>query len=154
MNFPNSVARWLQSSLLELAEDDTTCGGLITGAIEGIPDDTLGRWQFGVDMIYRLVKCELAIIPYFQIRCHDETSFFLAIRTLSPFDRSGGLLWNGTFLRGTDGLQKLMKRHFSSIPRYAPLLNPPFVKELEEIFVLHNVPWSETPLLPIAPESH
>lgn len=149
MNLSKSVGNWLQMNLRELGEDDSTCGSVITGNIDGIPDNTTNRWQFGVDMIYRFVQCGLAIVPYFQIHCVDQDSFFVAIRTLSPFNQSGAMIWNGTFLRGTDGLHNLLKRHFSNVPQYDPNLNPAFIMELEEIFQRHDVPWSDTPLLPI-----
>lgn len=153
MNIPYSVALKLQLHLRELLDDDSSCISFILGNIDGMPINTSVRWQYGADMIYRCIVSGVVTVPYFQIDCEDLESFFRAIRTLNPFDSSGGMMWSGTFLRGTDRLENLLKKHFSDVPLYDPKLNAAFVKELKEIFVLHNVPWSETPLLPIAPKS-
>jgi hypothetical protein len=151
MNIPYSVALKLQLHLRELLEDDSSCISFILGNIDGMPINTNVRWQYGVDMIYRCIKAGLVTVPYFQIDCEDLESFFHALQTLNPFDGSGGMMWSATFLRGTDKLEYLLNRHFSGVPLYDAKLNTDFLKDLEEIFVLHNVPWSETPLLPIAP---
>jgi hypothetical protein len=153
MNIPNDVALWLQAKLRELAVDDSTCAGVSSGNIDGIEDCTLRRWQFEVDVLYRLIKCGLAMVPYFQIDCHNLDSFLVGIRTLNPFDpRRGGGIWNGTFLRGTDKLRVLIDKYFPQSEPYDASLNPAFVKELEEMFQEHDVAWSDAPLFPIMPK--
>jgi hypothetical protein len=149
MKLPFSVAYQLQWQLRELLDDDSSCASFSAGNIDNIPDNTIHRWQYGVDMIYRCVTTGLIMIPYFQIDSHDLQSFFLAIRSLNPFDSSGGMMWNGTYLRRTDMLRDLLNRFFSNVPQYDPELNVAFVEELENIFQQHAVPWSESPLLPI-----
>jgi hypothetical protein len=51
MTLPYSVAHQLQWQLRELSVDDSSCAGFASGNIEDIPDNTVHRWQFGVDMI-------------------------------------------------------------------------------------------------------
>jgi hypothetical protein len=149
MNIPYSVALELQLHLRELLDDDSSCISFILGNIDGMPINTSVRWQYGADMIYRCIKSGLVIVPYFQIDCEDLETFFVAIRTLNPFDSSGGMMWSGTFLRGTKKLQNQLEKYFSDVPQYDPKQNLAFVKELEEIFQQHDVPWSESALLPI-----
>jgi hypothetical protein len=152
MTLPYSVAHQLQWQLRELSVDDSSCASFASGNIEDIPDNTVHRWQFGVDMIYRCFRSDLALVLYDQRKFGDINSFLVAIRTLTPFDRGGGMTWNANFLRGTDSLRNLIGKYFSDISQYDPNLNPAFVKELEEIFQRHDVAWSETPLLPILPK--
>lgn len=152
MTLPCDVAHQLQWQLRELTVDDSSCASFASGNIESIADSTVQRWQFGVDMIYRCFRSDLALILYDQRKFSDIDSFLIAIRTLTPFDRSGGMTWNATFLRATKNLRSLSSKYFSNVPQYDPTLNIAFIKKLEETFQQHDVAWSETPLLPILPK--
>ena len=120
------------------------------GKIASIPADTEARWQFGVDMVYRTLTCDLVGIDVFM-ECHDRTSLLNAIRTVSPFIDSGGFLWNGTQVSGTQRLRELVAAHFPSSGELNHTLNPDFIEALEQIFAENGVPWSDNPLLPIMP---
>ena len=118
------------------------------GEIASVPAGSEGRWQFGVDMIYRVLICDLIGVDVYM-ECHDRASFLSAIRTVSPFVDSGGFLWNGTQVSGTGHLSKLAEAHFP--PPRDNKLNPAFIEALEQIFPENGVPWSDKPLLPIMP---
>jgi hypothetical protein len=149
MDIPDDIALWLQKNLRTLAEDDSSCAYFLSGIVDNLPDYTVSRWQLAADMIYRCVKSKLILIYNFA-DCTDEASFFVAIRTLSPFKSEGGLLWNGTLLYGSDMLTTIVEKHFPPSQPYSPDINCAFGEELDEIFQRNGVPWSETPLLPIA----
>jgi hypothetical protein len=145
---PGDVEQWLQRQLRMMAVDDGSCAYFISGNIASIDDYTLERWQFGVDMIYRCIRSKLINVHNFA-GCHDEASFFAALRTLSPFNDDGAFLWNGTLLYGSNMLVNIVEKHFPPSLPYSPAVNSAFGEELDEIFQRHDVPWSQTPLLPI-----
>jgi hypothetical protein len=149
MDIPNDIGLWLQKNLRTLAEDDSSCAYFVSGNLNTIPNYTSSRWQLAVDMIYRCVRSNLILIHNFA-DCDDEASFFVAIRALSPFRSEGGLLWNGTLLCGSDTLTTIVEKHFPPSQPFSPDINHAFGEELDEIFQRNGVPWSETPLLPIA----
>jgi len=151
MDIPDDIARWLQNNLRTLAEEESSCAYFLSGNVKTVPDYTSSRWQLAVDMIYRCVKSKLTLIYNFA-DCDDEASFFVAIRTLSPFRSEGGLLWNATLLYGSDMLTTIVEKHFPPSQPYSPDINLAFVEELDEIFRRNGVPWSKTPVLPIALE--
>ena len=54
MRIPKDIAHWLQETLLEY---DGWQWGLVSfalGEIASVPAGSEARWQFGVDMIYRI----------------------------------------------------------------------------------------------------
>jgi hypothetical protein len=101
-------------------------------------------------MIYRTLTCDLISVDA-HMECHDRASFLGAIRTVSPFVGSGGFLWNGTQVSGTERLSKLVKAHFPPPDQRDDKLNSAFTEALEQIFAENGVPWSDKPLLPIMP---
>jgi hypothetical protein len=149
MKIPFDTALWVQRSLLGLDGEDWSVGYIID-RIPIVSNHDLGRWQLGVDLIYRTLTCELIGIDVF-VECRDKTSFLQAIGTVSPYENSGGFLWNGTRIYGTDRLSKLITDYFSSTDELDDKLNPAFIEALEQIFAENSVPWSEKPLLPITP---
>ncbi len=80
----------------------------------------------------------------------DRASFLHAIRTLNPWGDGAGF-WHATIVWGATRLDKLIEAHFPDLDQHAGALNPAFVAALEQIFAENGVPWSEEPLLPIAP---
>ncbi len=150
MRIPKDVALWLQKTLHEY---NGWCWGLMDFALRNVasfPADTEARWQFGVDMIYRTLTCDLIGVDVYM-ECHDPTSFLNAIRTVSPFKDSGGFLWNGTQVGGTQRLRELVAAYFPPSGELNHTLNPTFIEAVEQIFAENGVPWSEKPLLPIMP---
>ena len=150
MSIPKDIALWLQETLLEY---DGWQWGLVSfalGDIASVPAGSAGRWQFGADMIYRVLICDLISVDVYM-ECHDRASFLSAIRTVSPFVDSGGFLWNGTQVSGTGHLSKLAEAHFPPPDQRDNKLNPAFIEALEQIFAENGVPWSDKPLLPIMP---
>ena len=150
MRIPEDKALWLQKTLLEY---DGWQWGLVDfalGQISSLPSNSEARWQFGVDMIYRTLTCDLIRVDVYM-QCHDRTSLLNAVRTVSPFKNSGGLLWNGTQISGTDRLSELAAVYFPSNGELNHTLNPAFIEALEAMFAENDVPWSNEPLLPIAP---
>jgi len=148
---PIHIEQWLQRQLRMMAIDDGSCAYFISGNITSINDYTRERWQFGVDMIYRCMRSKLILVHNFA-GCHDEASFFDALRTLSPYTGEGGLLWNGTLLYGSDILVEIVEKFFPPSLPHSAEINDPFGKELDDIFQQNDVPWSEKPLLPIMPK--
>jgi hypothetical protein len=92
-----------------------------------------------VDVIYRALTCDLVAIREY-IECHDESSFFEAIRSRSPYDGAGALLWNGTLIYGTEKLEALARSFFSVFSQGRDDVNPAFIEALETIFADNGVP--------------
>ena len=108
---PKDTALWLQRALNTLKNDDYGLVLFAHGNLELIPGYSSARWQLAVDMIYRTIRCDLIAVHKF-IQCHDNELFFEAIRTLSPYGRAGGVLWNGTLIYGTERLSDLINAYF------------------------------------------
>jgi hypothetical protein len=152
MTIPDDTAGWLQGHLSILCEDDLSIGHFASGNIDSVPDGTLSRWQLSVDMIYRALTCEL-IAVYKFLECSDRVSFLEAIRSRSPYDGMGDVLWNGTLIYGTEKLEALARSYFDPLTQGRDDVNPAFIEALERIFAENGVPWSKTPLLPVMPAS-
>lgn len=150
MRIPEDKALWLQEILLEYNGWQWGLVSFAFGRMASLPAGTEARWQFGVDMIYRALTCDLIGVDVYM-ECHDRTSFLNAIRTVSPFKNSGGLLWNGTQVSGTERLSEIAAPYFPSSGELNHTLNPAFIEALEAIFAENGVPWSDEPLLPITP---
>jgi hypothetical protein len=150
MRIPKETALWLQETLLEYDGWQWGLASFALGEIASVPADSDARWQFGVDVIYRTLTCDLVRVDVYM-ECHDRASFLSAIRTVSPFVDSGGFLWNGTQVSGTERLSKLVKAHFPAPDQRNGELNPAFVEALEQMFAQNGVPWSDKPLLSIMP---
>jgi hypothetical protein len=150
MRIPKDIALWLQETLLEYDGWQWGLASFALGEIASVPAESRARWQFGVDMIYRTLTCDLISVDA-HMECHDRASFLGAIRTVSPFVGSGGFLWNGTQVSGTERLSKLVKAHFPPPDQREDTLNPAFIEALEQIFGENGVPWSDKSLLPIMP---
>jgi hypothetical protein len=164
MHIPNETALWLQGLLLGYNDECWGMAGLVLGKLDSISQYTRARWQLGVDTAYRGIKCDL-----FEVEglagFPDLASFFDAIRTLGPDDKSGARsskgkfdytgpdLWNVSQICGTKRLAELVGTHFPSVGEIRRKLNPDFIGALEQIFVENGVPWSDRPLLPIKPAS-
>ena len=152
MTIPKDIAGWLQRHLTSLCEDDLSIGHFASGNIDSVPDGTLSSWQLSVDVIYRALTCDLVAIHEY-IECHDKSSFFEAIRSRSPYDGAGAVLWNGTLIYGTKKLEALARSFFSVFSQGWDDVNPAFIEALEAIFAENDVPWSGKPLLPIMPNA-
>ena len=150
MTIPEDIAGWLQRHLTILCEEDLSIGHFASGNIDSVPDGTLSRWQLSVDVIYRALTCDLVAIHEY-IECYDESSFFEAIRSRSPYDGAGAVVWNGTLIYGTKKLEALARSFFSVFSQGWDDVNPAFIEALEAIFAENGVPWSDKPLLPIMP---
>ena len=150
MTIPEDIARWLQRHFSILCEDDLSIGHFASGNIETVPDGTLSRWQLSVDTIYRALTCDLIAVHRF-IECTNETTFLEAIRTRSPYDGAGLVLWNGTLIYGTEKLESLARSFFSILSTARDDVNPDFMEALEKLFADNAVPWSDKPLLPVSP---
>ena len=150
MIMPQDIALWLQRKLQTLAHDDYGLVLFAHGILDIIPDYSNDRWQLAVDMIYRAIKCDLVKVHKF-VECHDEESFFEAIRTVSPYGNAGAVLWNGTVIYGTEKLEKLVDSFVSDDSDDEGTANSSFIEAIEAIFADVGVPWSEEPLLTIMP---
>ncbi len=148
MRIPEDKALWLQETLLEYNGWQWGLVSFALGQIASLPAGGEARWQFGVDIIYRTLTCDLIGVDVY-IECHDRTSLLNAIRTVSPFKDLGGSLWNGTQVSGTQRLSQLAAAYFPSSGELNHTLNPAFIEALEQIFAENGLPWSEKPLLPI-----
>lgn len=162
MRIPNDVGLWLQKTLLGYDGERWSMADFVLGNLGSIPVYTVARWQFGVDMVYRAITCDLVWTDRFGFP--DLSSFFRAIRTLSPDDKSGasiwngkshvegGFLWNGSTIYGTKRLGRLVEACFPPPGERDDKLNPAFIEALEETFAQHNVAWTDKPLLPVLPD--
>ena len=111
MSEQENIELWLQTRLRFFASDDLSLVSLSSSTIVGMPNYTLKRWQLAVDMIYRCVVSGLSDLTYPKYR-NDHDAFFQAIRTRSPFDESGDVMWNWEQLCGTDKLVALVNGRF------------------------------------------
>ncbi len=154
MSEQKNIELWLQTCLRFFASDDLSLVSFSSSTISGMPNYTLERWQLAVDMIYRCVVSGLLEFTYPNYR-DDHDAFCQAIRTRSPFDESGGVLWNWEQFYGTDKLVALVNGHFPDAAVAShDAVDPAFIQELKDIFAEHNVPWSDAPLLPIILNDH
>jgi hypothetical protein len=162
MKIPNDVALWLQIQLLGLDREMWGLAYFVHGNLDSVPQYTDLRWQLGADTIYRTVTSGLAEVEGLA-GFPNLLSFFDAIRTLNPDDKSGAVssigrfrytgpdMWNAAQISGTKRLSMLVDGHFPLVGRNARALNPAFIEALEAIFAENGVPWSDKPLLPIVP---
>jgi hypothetical protein len=162
MRIPDETALWLQNLLLGYSGECWGMADFVLGKLNSVPQQTEARWQLGVDTIYRTVKCDLVQVEGLA-GFPDLPSFFHAIQTLSPDDKSGARsssgefaytgpeLWNVSQICGTKRLVELVKAHFPPVGETRRTLNPTFIEAVERIFAESGVPWSDKPLLPIAP---
>jgi len=160
MKMLTDIAHWMQGRLRRLPGDERTLVFFVHGIINSVPEGSIARWQLGVDTINRTVTCGLVGVDQLG-GFPDRASFFHAIRTLSPDDASGKMifngrsrisgpgLWNGTFVYGTERLSKLIDTYFRPSNERDGELNAAFIDALEQIFAENGVPWSDKPLLPI-----
>jgi hypothetical protein len=107
----------------------------VAGRLDSIPQYTSARWQLGVDTVYRAVTCGLLLVEDLA-GLPDLSSFFHAIRTLSPDDKSGTklssgkftlsgpALWNVTQICGTERLDELVSAYFPPAGEIRHTLNP------------------------------
>jgi hypothetical protein len=160
MRIPNETALWLQDLLLGYAGECWGMSDFVLGKLDSIPQETEARWQLGVDTVYRTVTSGLVEVEG-GAGFPELASFFDAIRTLGPNDRSGSKsstgefaytgpdLWNATQICGTKRLLELVKAHFPPVGEIRRMLDPSFIEALEQVFAESGVPWSDKPLLPI-----
>ncbi len=162
MRIPDETALWLQDLLLGYSGECSGMADFVLGKLNSVPQHTQARWQLGVDMVYRTATCDLVHVEGLA-GFPDLASFFHAIQTLGPDDKSGATstngefaytgpdLWNASQICGTKRLLELVDAHFPPVGEIRCILNPAFIEALEQIFAENGVPWSEQPLLPIAP---
>lgn len=162
MLIPDETALWLQDLLLGYSGECWGMADFVLGKLDAVPQETEARWQLGVDTVYRTVSCDLVQVEGLA-GFPDLESFFDAIRTLGPDDKSGARsstgefaytgpdLWNATQICGTKRLLELVNAHFPPVGEIRSTLNPDFIMALEKIFAENGVPWSEKPLRPIGP---
>ncbi len=150
MRIPGDIGLWLQETLLQYCGERGGMADFALGTIGSIPAYSTARWQFGVDMVYRALACDLIGVKAFT-GPYDENSFLHGIRTLSPYEREQAAvaLWNGTSVYGTQRLSKLCADYFPATSGRDGALNTAFIEAIEQIFAENGVPWSDKPLLPI-----
>jgi hypothetical protein len=164
MKIPNDVALWLQRQLLGLDHEEWGLVYFVHGNLDSVPQYTDARWQLGVDVVYRTVTCGMVEVEGLA-GFPNLPSFFHAIQTLSPDDKSGAVsstgefkytgpdLWNAAQICGTARLSKLVGAYFPPVGQIRRTLNPAFIEAMEQIFAENGVQWSDRPLLPIKPAS-
>jgi hypothetical protein len=89
MIIPSAIALWIQRILLGLDGEEWGIT-YVTGRMSAIPKDAFSRWQLGVDLVYRMLACDLMDVHGFM-ECHDKPSLLHEIRKVSPFEDLGGL---------------------------------------------------------------
>jgi len=152
MQMPDDLALWLQDQLLGLDHEDYGLIYILSGNLASIPQDSAGRWQLGVDVIYRVLTCDLVKVNDLGATS-DQASFLHSIRTLNPYGKSGEGYWHATLIWGTERLSKLIDAYFPPRGARDDKLNRSFIEALEQLFAENGVPWSETPQLPVMPAS-
>jgi hypothetical protein len=162
MCIPDETALWLQNLLLGYSGECWSMVDFVLGKLDSVPQETEARWQLGVDTVYRTRTCDLIQVEGLA-GFADLPSFFHAIRSLGPDDKSGMRsstgeyrytgpdLWNASQICGTKRLLELVRTHFPAVGETRRTLNPGFIEDLEHLFAENGVPWSDKPLLPIMP---
>ena|SRR5271165_5078989 len=147
MQMPNDIAKWLQNELTGLNHEDWGLVYLLTGNLGSIPLGTPARWQLGVDVIYRLLLCDMVSVDDLSGNI-DQKTVLHTIQTSDPYADGAGY-WHATLIWGTQHLSELIDSHLP--PDSAPNseLVPSFIDALEQLFAENGVPWSDKPLLPI-----
>ena len=152
MQMSKDTGRWVQRTLLGLNQEDSGMIHFVLGNLDSPALYTLARWQLGVDMVYRTVKCGLVDVNDYGA-FPDRKSFYQGIRTLNPDDSSGDGFWHATLVWGTERLSQLVDTYFQPRGERNNELNPGFLEAIEEVFAENGVPWSDEPLLPIMPNA-
>jgi hypothetical protein len=162
MRIPDETALWLQNLLLGYSGECWSMADFVLGRLESVPQQTEARWQLGVDTVYRTLRSDLLQVEGLA-GFPTLPTFFHAIQTLSPDDKSGARsssgefsytgpeLWNASQICGTKRLSELVNAHFPLVGEIRRTLNSTFIDAVERVFAENGVPWSEKPLLPIMP---
>jgi hypothetical protein len=146
------VGQWVQRTLTGLNKQDSGMIYFVLGNLDSPPLYSVGRWQLGVDTVYRTVVCDLVDVNDYGA-FPDRQSFFEGIRTLNPNDSSGEGFWHATLVWGTERLSELVDSFFPPALPHDNKLNPAFIEALLQIFADNGVPWLGKPLLPVMPAS-
>ena len=96
MKMTGDVAEWLQITLRGLAVDEDSCASVIGGHITEIPGRSAARWQFGLDMIFRLNKKRANSFPLLRTTpLMTQLNYSGHSKLQIPFFGQSGVLWNG-----------------------------------------------------------
>lgn len=154
-----SRAKGLQHALALHAWDCYNPLSYISGlGVEGLVGDVefdRSCWQAAVDTVYRFVVCGLIELPWKKqddiLNVENYSGFFDILKS-SPPDGDFQVEWFDE-LCPTELCKNLIDKYDLTdrlgFPDYD--VCEPFINELESLFELHGVPWSDEPLLPILP---
>ncbi|RUL71900.1 hypothetical protein [Dyella choica] len=108
MTLSPDVAAWLQRNLVIMSIDDVSAIGLSGDSPNRALNETVGQWQFTIDMIYRcLVSGLICVGPTDEwlraIGLPDIKSFTETLAKINPFDLPGDPgHWFDTYFVDTD----------------------------------------------------
>jgi hypothetical protein len=135
------VQLWLQSELAYfIIPEEQSAISFIGGPLDEYPDGTASRWQFGVDMIHRLLKSGLVRFDHAGLQESDTKTFVELLANENPF-ASGAFTWHTALLYGTERCAELMTRHDAGDWK-DDTVSKAFSDEIASIFETNGVGWS------------
>lgn len=120
------------------------------------PEEYSLSWQEGVEIIYRLLKCD--ILRLWPVHLADtEEKKLVFVRALAQQNPYGDLMksygppwdmaWMEPLFHTSDRGKTLIKAYGSN--GHDSTLCPGLIQELEALFETSGVPWSDCPTFPI-----
>jgi hypothetical protein len=151
MTIPTPFAARLQSWLHVFSYDCYFADALTSGLCDG---DERARWQTAIDTLYRFVRSGLLYSPHvagenWETASSEYMDYFGVLARSDPFtsDLQEGIQWCMIDFCSTDSLRELLGRH--RIREHPEEPCDAFIQELEQLFEVSGVAWSESPLIPI-----
>lgn len=167
MSMPKAVIAEIQWRLAEYLPIDSPSPDYVANGL--IKFDEVGaqkQWQWAVDLIYRLLVCDLIrlwpdgyLSKAGKLTFNGPLDFCQALAQQNPysFEETSQLPvpWIGPSIGMTDRLRELLKKHDMVWTKREDAwpLNEAFIADIESIFEAHDVGWTDEPLIPIRDDS-
>jgi hypothetical protein len=149
--------QWLLEVMV-LGSDDLSPSWFVSAeALTG--NAALRNWQESVDIIYRLLSCNLLLVAgvasgeqiYLLGRAlAEQNPFTMEPDFLSERWKPWQLPWQGQLLYPSEHCKLLFAKH--RIETYDAPLCEALIEDVEALFEQHGVAWSDVPLVPIRGE--
>ncbi len=152
MKMSTNVANWVQFQLYLITLSGYSPDSFTSSY--SLSKDPNYRWQLAVDMIYRGAMCDLMNVSNeWLVASGVNTTKNLAI-TLAQHDPekwddpSVLRYWAGPEIVGTELCDSLIEKYDIHSFSYTPgIVCEPFIEEIETLFTLSDVGWSDAPLV-------
>ncbi|WP_157160310.1 hypothetical protein [Cupriavidus sp. BIS7] len=151
MIIPHTKARAIQEWLQYFATTSTYANALLSCSESGNADKD--RWQYAVDLIYRLLISGLIcgtqnIDISSEIASLRNNKYVHSLARVDPFSPDIQIEWMEWDLYSTERCRELLNKYGIS-PSYDGDVVVPFMDEIEALFAQHGVSWQASPIIPV-----